>query len=418
MTAKQTREGYFLMRKMIVAVVAASILVCSAGANAATTSQAPGLNTVKLTLRKDVKRALKNVRKLDLSRVETKGFRLKRVRALVAGKASARAKVRSVRAPASVAAQAKGMTVAKGSRRFAKSGRGSIRLKASKAGKQLMAQATRITLNVKVVFKTSSGDRVGARYKVTLKRKGGSGGGPSNPGGPGSGNPAPPVPSGPIPATAQLQYFQTFDSGPPWSGLGTQCSDGGITTSDDAGNGFARLTVPAGATPVAGLERCEVSLGGYDQTTPAGEYFYHSKMRLEEGPGFPNNWGAANFVTLQQWQEDRPASANPTDPVDGALFVNSGPSERMYIRGEQLPISQSSVFDINAWHDFYVHGVWTDQATGYLEWWVDGTYMGKSTGVTSESGGSHFWKGGISRSDGIDVDQTADITDVEVWKIL
>ena len=415
MTAKQTREGYFLMRKMIVAVVAASILVFSVSANAATTSQAPGLKTVKLTLRKDVKRALKGVRKLDLSRVETKGFRLKRVRALVAGKASATAKVRSVRAPAAVAAQAKGMTVAKGSRRFARRGRASIRLKASKSGKQLMAQATRITLNVKVIFKTSSGERVGARYKVTLKRKGGSGGGPSNPGGPGSGNPAPPVPTGPIPATAQLQYFQTFDSGPPWSGLGTQCS-GAITTGDEAGNGYARLKVPADAAPVAGLERCEISLGGYDQTAAAGEYFYHSKMRLE-APGFPNPWGAANFVTLQQWQEDRPAAANPTDPVDGALFVNSGPGARMYIRGEQLPISQSPAFDYNNWHDFYVHGVWTDQPTGYLEWWIDGTYVGKTTGVTSESGGSHFWKGGISRSDGINVDQSADISDVEVWKI-
>ncbi len=121
-------------------------------------------------------------------------------------------------------------------------------------------------------------------------------------------------------------------------------------------------------------------------------------------------------MTLQQWQEDRPP-AGSGDTVDGALFVNSGPSERMYVRGEALPISQSGVFDINAWHDFIVHGVWTDQPTGYLEWWVDGTYAGRTNGVTSEIGGRHFWKGGITRSDGITHLQTADISNVEVWRM-
>jgi hypothetical protein len=407
------------MKKAIAAIVAASILVFSAGATAATASQAPGLKTVKVTLRKDVKRALKRVRKLDLSRVQTKGFALKRVRALVAGKASASAKVRSVRAPAVVSTQANGTTVAKGSRAFARRGRSSIRLKASKSGKRLMRQASRITLTVKVVFKTGSGDRVGARYKVTLKRKGqgqgqdqgGSGDQPPN-GSPG--NPAPPLPSGPIPANAQLQYFQTFDTPAPWSGLSPQCS-GTVGSASKAGDGYAHLEVPADAVPVAGLERCELSLGGYDQAAPAGEYWYRTKMRA--GTGFPFNWGVANFVTLQQWQEDRPAPGGGSDAVDGALLVNSAPGERMYIRGEQLPISQSGPFDMNVWHTFIVHGVWTDQPTGYLEWWIDGTYVGRTNGVTSESGGRHFWKGGISRSDEIDVLQTADITDVAVWKM-
>ncbi len=412
------------MKKVIAAVVAASVLVFSAGATAATASQAPGLKTVKVTLRKDVKRALKRVRKLDLSRVQTKGFALKRVRALVAGKASASAKVRSVRAPAVVSTQANGLTVAKGSRAFARRGKASIRLKASKSGKRLMRQASRITLTVKVFFKTSSGERVGARYKVTLKRKGngqgqgqgqgngGSGGQPPN-GSPG--NPAPPMPSGPIPANAQLQYFQTFDTPAPWSGLSPQCS-GTVSSGKDAGDGYAHLDVPADAVATAGLERCELSFGGYDHASQPGEYWYRTKMRV--GNTFLANWGAANFVTLQQWQEDRPAGGGgASNPVDGALFVNSAPGERMYIRGQQLPMSQSGPFDINAWHQFIVHGVWTDQPTGYLEWWIDGTYVGKTTGVTSQTAGRHFWKGGITRSDDINIDQSADISNFEQWKM-
>jgi hypothetical protein len=269
---------------------------------------------------------------------------------------------------------------------------------------------------VKVVFKPRTGGRVGARYKVTLKRKGqgGSGGSGGQPPSGSPGNPAPQLPSGPIPANAQQQYFQTFDTPAPWSGLSPQCS-GTVGSKSEAGDGYAHLVVPADAVPVAGLERCELSYGGYDHASQPGDYWYRTKMRA--GTGFPLNWGAANFVTLQQWQEDRPAPGGSSDPVDGALLVNSGPGERMYVRGEQLPISQSGPFDINAWHEFIVHGVWTDQPTGYLEWWIDGTYVGRTNGVTSESGGRHFWKGGISRSDGINVLQTADISKVEVWKM-
>ena len=47
-----------------------------------------------------------------------------------------------------------------------------------------------------------------------------------------------------------------------------------------------------------------------------------------------------------------------------------------------------------------MHGVWTDQATGYLEWWIDGMKVGRTDGVTSEIGGRHFWKGGITRATG------------------
>jgi hypothetical protein len=409
------------MRKLIAAVIAASILVVPGVAQAATSSQVPDLRTQKSALRKDVKRALKRVRKLDLSRVEAKGFTLKRVRALVAGKASATAKVGSVTVQGAASVQAKGRTVAKGSRRFAQRGRASVKLRASRSGKRLMRKASRITLTVKVVFKSGSGDRVGAKYKVTLKRKGqgngtGNGGSGGQPPNESPGNPAPPVATGPIPANAQLQYFHTFDAGPSFlSGLSPQCS-GTVQAKSEAGDGYAHLDLPADAGQTAGLERCEVSFGGYDHASEPGEYWYRSRMRL--GIGFPFTWGAANFVTLQQWQEDRPAAGGGAgNPVDGALFVNSGPGERMYVRGQRLPISQSTPFDINAWHNFIVHGVWTDQPNGYLEWWIDGTYVGKTTGVTSESGGRHFWKGGITRSDDINIDQSADIANFEVWKM-
>ena len=69
---------------------------------------------MKSALRKDVKRALKSVRKLDLATVASKGFTLKRIRALTAGKLSLTATVRSGH---------RTVTVTKGSRTFGKRGR-------------------------------------------------------------------------------------------------------------------------------------------------------------------------------------------------------------------------------------------------------------------------------------------------------
>jgi hypothetical protein len=56
--------------------------------------------------------------------------------------------------------------------------------------------------------------------------------------------------------------------------------------------------------------------------------------------------------------------------------VNSGSIERMLIDGEFLPFSQSGMFDIHTWHDFVVHGVWTDQPTCYLESAEDSSGLG------------------------------------------
>jgi hypothetical protein len=79
------------------------------------------------------------------------------------------------------------------------------------------------------------------------------------------------------------------------------------------------------------------------------------------------------------------------------------------------PISQGPLFQKSRWITFIVHGVWTDQPDGYLEWWIDGTYVGRTNGVTSAVGGRHFWKGGITRADAIDALQTADIADLNVY---
>jgi hypothetical protein len=411
------------MRYLIVAVVATSIAVLPAAAQAATTAQdgrpeasssrsssLQPLRTVKSTLRRDVKRALRRVRKLDLARVEAKGFALKRVRALVAGKASAAATMRSATTPGTASQQASRVTVARGSRTFARRGRSTVRLKLSRSGKKVLQQASRVTLTVKVVFTPRTGGRVGARFKVTLRRKGGAGGQ-----GPGSvPSPSPPVPSGPIPANARLQYFQTFDTPAPWSGLSTQCGHS-VQAGKEGGDGYAHFEVRPGEPLVAGHERCEVSYGSFDRTLPAGEYWYRSRMRA--GAGFPHAPIANSWVTLQQWQEDRPAPGATTGTVDGAILVNSGPSTRMYIEGDRLPILQAPPFGINAWNEFIVHGVWTDQPYGYLEWWINGVYKGRTNGVTSETGGRHFWKGGITRSDAIDTLQSADISTVEIWRV-
>ena len=63
-----------------------------------------------------------------------------------------------------------------------------------------------------------------------------------------------------------------------------------------------------------------------------------------------------------------------------------------------------------------MHGVWTDQPTGYLEWWIDGVKVGRTDGVTSEIGGRHFWKGGITRATGLNGTQSVDISTVEVFR--
>ena len=89
------------MRYAVAVLAVASIVASPVAAQAATPSQA----AIKSALKRDVKRALAGVAKLDLAKVQTKGFKLKRVRALVAGKVS-------------VSARANGMTVVRGSLTF------------------------------------------------------------------------------------------------------------------------------------------------------------------------------------------------------------------------------------------------------------------------------------------------------------
>ena len=128
------------MRKRLAALVVASFLVVPAAAEAATASDTPvgasasqaSGKTLKAALRKDVKRALKSVRKLDLATVASKGFTLKGIRALTAGKVSFAATVRS---------DSGRVTVTKGSRSFGKSGKKNVRVKLTRSGKQLLGAA-------------------------------------------------------------------------------------------------------------------------------------------------------------------------------------------------------------------------------------------------------------------------------------
>jgi hypothetical protein len=368
-----------LMKFALAALVAASLLVFSAAAQAA----GPSAASLKKALRSDVKRSLSGAAKVDLATAQSKGFTLKRVRGLTAGKVS-------------VSARANGITVVKGSRTFARRGRASIKLKASRSGKRLMRPARRITLTVKATFAPRDGKRVVTKSTVTLARK--------------------PLPTAtaPLAANARLIYFETFDTAAPWSGLGTQCAHR-VGWGKDNGDGYARFEVRPGEPTVAGHERCEVSHGGFGNATPPGEYWYRTRERA--GVGFPQAAGSDNWANIQQWHEDEPAPGADTGPVDGAIFVNSGPAERMLIEGDHLDFLQAPVFDIHAWHDFVVHGVWTDQPNGYLEWWIDGVYVGRRDGVTSETGGRHFWKAGIERADGINTLQRSDVSSVEIYKV-
>ena len=144
------------MRKRLAALAVASILVVPAVAEAATASDTSvgasasqaSTKTLKSALRKDVKRALKGVRKLDLATVASKGFTLKRIRALTAGKLSLTATVRS--------GQRK-VTVTKGSRTFAKQGKKKVRVKLTSPGKRLLGAAASITLRLKATFAPAIG---------------------------------------------------------------------------------------------------------------------------------------------------------------------------------------------------------------------------------------------------------------------
>jgi polysaccharide lyase-like protein len=403
------------MRHTLAALAVVSALALPAATQAAPISETPtagpsaSTKTLKKALRTDLKRALATVRKLDLATVEAKGFTLNRIRALVAGKVSFAATVRSSAGSGQATAKRKRVTVTRGSRSFARRSKANVRLKPTKSGKKLFRATSLITLRVKATFAPRTGRRVSVSYKVTLKRKPGSVIPP-----PGS---TPPPDDGSvslIPSNATLLYSQTFDSGPPWSGLSTQCAHP-VEPREENGDGYAHFEVRPGDPLVAGHERCEVSYGGFDMALPAGEYWYRTRARTDEG--FPHPLSSQNWVTLQQWQEDRPAPGVPTGAVDAALFVNSGTSERMYLEGDHLAsLSQSGVFDIHAWHDFVVHGVWTDQPNGYLEWWIDGVYVGRTEGVTSETGGRHFWKGGITRATDLDAPQSADVTSVQIYR--
>jgi len=362
------------LRCLVVALVVASGLAAPASASA---------QPLKSALDRDLERALVKVGRLDLATVAAKGLTLKGLRERAAGKAS-------------FTATAKRKTLARGSRTFDGRGKANVRLKFTKSGKRMLAKANRITMKVKAEFEPRTGRRVTASHKVTLKRI------------------PPPVPTAPIPPTVTPLYWQTFDRRAPWPGLSTQCAHP-VQWARENGDGYAHFEVRPGEPLVAGHERCEVSHGGFGKATPPGEYWYRARQRA--GVGFPFAWGSDNWANVLQWHEDEPAPGKSTGPVDGAIFVNSAASgtERMYLEGDHLGFLQSGVFDIHAWHDFVVHGVWTDQPNGYLEWWIDGVYVGRVAGVTSETGGRHFWKGGVERATELDTLQSADISSVEIY---
>jgi Polysaccharide lyase len=365
-----TRSG-FRMKSLLAALVAAFVLLVPASASA---------QSLKSALDRDLGRALTKVGTLDLASVAIRGFTVKGIREVRAGTAS-------------FTATARGRTVARGSARFDGRGKGKVRLRLTKAGKGLLAGATSITLTVKAKFKPSSGRSVSASDKVTLSRA--------------------PAPTPPIPTNVKRLYSQTFDKRAPWPGLSTQCAHP-VQWASENGDGYAHFEVRPGEPTVAGHERCEVSHGGFNNSLPPGEYWYRARQRA--GAGFPHDYHSDHWANVLQWHEDEPPPGKDTGPVDAAVFVNSGPSERMLIEGDHLDYIQADVFDIHTWHDFVVHGVWTDKSNGYIEWWLDGVYVGRSDGVTSETGGRHFWKGGIERATELNSLQSADISSIEIYR--
>jgi Polysaccharide lyase len=353
-------------RTVLAALVAAFALVIPATASA----QSP-----KSALKRDLARALDKVGTLDLASVANRGFTIKGVREVRAGKAT-------------FTATAKGRTVARGSARFNGRGKGSVRMKLTSAGKQLLASAGSVTLKVKAKL-----GGVSASRKVTLSRA--------------------PAITPPIPANVKRLYSQTFDARGPWPGLSTQCAHP-VQWSKENGDGYAHFEVRPGEPTVAGHERCEVSHGGFNNALPPGEYWYRARQRA--GAGFPHVRHEDHWANVLQWHEDEPAPGQDTGPVDAAVFVNSAPTQSMLIEGDHVGFIQADPFDIHTWHDFVIHGVWSDRPNGYIEWWIDGVYSGRADGVTSETGGRHFWKGGIERATELNTLQAADISSIEIYK--
>ena len=218
------------MRYTLTALLAASLLVVPVTAQAATgsgsvdaSSSATSLKAMKSTLRKDLKRGVKGVRKLDIATIEAKGMTLKRVRALVAGKGSFTAT--GVRpAAAGQSTPAKRVTVARRSRTFPRRGKSNVRLKLTQSGKKLLQVSDRVTLTVKATFRPRTGGRISVSYRVTLKRKFVPQGTPITPvpGTPVPGAPYLPVASGPIPANVTPLYGQGFDGPAPWGGVSSE----------------------------------------------------------------------------------------------------------------------------------------------------------------------------------------------------
>jgi hypothetical protein len=355
-------------RTLLAALVAAFALLVPAAASA----QSP-----KSALKRDLARALDKVGTLDLASVAKKGFTIRGVREVRAGKAT-------------FTATARGRTVARGSARFNGRGKGSVRMKLTGSGKRLLAGAASITLTVKAKLGGLSTSR-----KVGLSRA--------------------PQPTVPIPSNVKRLYFQTFDRRGPWPGLSTQCAHP-VQWDQENGDGYAHFEVRPGEPTVAGHERCEVSHGGFNNSLPPGEYWYRARQRA--GAGFPHVRHEDHWANVLQWHEDEPAPGQDTGAVDAAVFVNSAPTESMLIEGDHLDpdFIQADPFDIHTWHDFVVHGVWSDRPNGYIEWWIDGVYAGRAEGVTSETGGRHFWKGGIERATELNSLQSADISSIEIYK--
>jgi Polysaccharide lyase len=399
------------MRKSFATLLAASVLVAPAAAQADTPSADASATTkkaLKSALKRDLKRALGRVKKVDLAKVEARGITLKRIRALEAGKASFSAVARS----SSTASTAKKLvTVTRGSKKFSRRGKAQVRLKVTRSGKSVLGTASKITLRVKGTFAARVGKRVKVTARVTLARKPGPAPTPQTPvdQAPLPFDPSDPTVPSPIPGNSELLHSQAFDFNGPWPGYTDQCGHA-VQWDRQAENGYAHLEVRPDDLEVAGEERCEISLGGYGNTRQPGEYWYRTIQRT--GAGFPQ---ASGWAYIQQWHED--GLENPTTgQVDAAMFVNSGSTGRMAIDGEFLESSQSSPFPIGDWHEFTVHGVWTDQASGYLEWWIDRKYVGRTDGVTSQTGGRHYWKGGITRDPTLDTLQSTDISSVEVYR--
>jgi hypothetical protein len=224
--------------------------------------------------------------------------------------------------------------------------------------------------------------------------------------------------NGAVPSSADRIFAADFESSFPgdWGFVASanganhtgQCLSSRLGHGTDGGDGYARFQYVEGdgLVPGAGGERCELRYSG---SLPEGEYYFRALAQLDAG--FSAHGGS--WATFMQWHEaDDPLNGE----VDAAINARAG-AEGTVILGDHVSFNTTAFnHEINDFTEYVIHAVFSDDGVGYLEYWVDGTYVGTTTmGDTATFGGTHYPKLGVYRDPLLSATMTADFKFYEIY---